>query len=132
MEACVGEDGFNKVMIRRLDYQLKISCKNCIHKHNKGLEIMAGPGRNIETILKWCKELEVLDSSEEMLKHCPDSVKKHHTPIQHFNWPQDHYDVIVGVWFLSYLDPAESLDVLAKIHGSLKENGSLILFEPIL
>ena len=93
---------------------------------------MAGPGRNVESIQRYCKELEVLDSSKQMLKHCPDSVKKHHAAIQNFDWPQDCYDVIVGVWFLSYLSPAESLDVLAKIQGSLKKDGSLILFEPIL
>ena len=67
MEACVGEGGFNKVMLRRLTELLRMARDNQGNMLDKGLEIMAGPGRNINSILKYCKELEVLDSSEEML-----------------------------------------------------------------
>ena len=54
MEACVGEGGFNKVMLSRLTDLIRMSRDLQGNMHDKGLEIMAGPGRNINSILKYC------------------------------------------------------------------------------
>ena len=42
------------------------------------------------------------------------------------------YDCILGVWCLGYLNITEQETVLARMQGSIKPSGYIILMEPVL
>lgn len=51
--------------------------------------------------------------------------------IQDFDWPEERFDTIIGIWCLGYLDYNDRFNTLVGIHKALKEGGHVILFEAV-
>ena len=93
---------------------------------------MAGYGRNLPVLQKKFNNIEMLDGAEDMASGMPQNVTKHVQYIQEFNWPEQKYDCVVGVFCLSYLDEEEIDTVLNKMYLSLNHFGYIVLMEPVL
>ena len=52
--------------------------------------------------------------------------------IEHFSWPLDEYDCIVGVYCLCYLKDDNLKNALAGMQRSVKKTGYIVLMEPVL
>ena len=80
-EACVVNEGFNRTMLRRLEDLLSRSRKYKKERLDRALEVMAGPGRNVELLKRFFVYVELLDASQLCLDECLHDVVKHHTLI---------------------------------------------------
>ena len=52
--------------------------------------------------------------------------------IQNFDWPEEVYECIIGVWCLAYLETKDIMKHLPKIENSLEDAGYCLLIEPVL
>ena len=59
-------------------------------------------------------------------------ITSHATRVQEFAWPTDHYDLVLGVWCLSYLNDSEVYLLLLNIKRGLKDGGMVVFNETIL
>ena len=93
---------------------------------------MAGSGRQYVVLERFFQRVEMLEQSEEMYKHHHPMVKTHKTRVQQFAWPEKYYDCITCVWNFCYLEEKDREDLLCNIDKALKEEGRVIIFEPVL
>ena len=98
---------------------------------------MAGTGRNLPTIAPYCRHLEALEMVSRHTCRYPKKIgqtqlSKHSMKLQDFVWPASSYDLVVGIWCLSYLNTTDAQKLLTDIARSLTTKGSLIVNEAIL
>ena len=60
------------------------------------------------------------------------TIKTYPQRIQDFQWPEEKYECIIGVWSLCYLDYKDRCDLIKNATKALKEGGHILLFEPVL
>ena len=51
--------------------------------------------------------------------------------IQDFDWPEERFDTIIGIWCLGYLNYIDRFNTLVGIQKALKEGGHVILFKAV-
>ena len=71
------------------------------------MELMAGVGRNYNTLKYFFSNIEMIEQSPEMYKKIPTEVTIHKKLIQDFEWPIKEYDCVVGVWCFCYLNESD-------------------------
>ena len=52
--------------------------------------------------------------------------------IQDFDWPEERFDTIIGIWCLGYLNYIDRFNTLVGIQKALKEGGHVIFLKPLL
>jgi hypothetical protein len=62
----------------------------------------------------------MLDCVKKSLDWCPDYVKTIHKRVQDFNFSENRFDCIIGVWSLCYLNTEEREQLINVIYGSLR------------
>ena len=132
MVACTGNKFTHNCTSDWLRDTLTSLCWPTRRRADKVLELMSGIGRNYPVLKKRFREVEMLDGSVEMWKHNKHPVKKLEMQIEHFQWPLDEYDCIVGIYCLCYLKDENLLISLAGMQKSVKGTGYIVLMEPVL
>jgi hypothetical protein len=99
---------------------------------------MAGCGRNLELLLAYFTNIEMIERNKRMAN----AIKSHsfklgavyEQDVKYFKWGQkaQSYDCIFCIWGLGYLKRGENLVMLAGIKRALKSKGSIIFFESVL
>ena len=80
---------------------------NMLFKKDIVLELMAGVGRNYDTLKLFFRHVEMIEQSPYMYKHIHRDVFVHKKLVQDFDYPVKFYDCVVGVWCFCYLNDAE-------------------------
>ena len=88
-------------------------------KYERGIEICAGMGRNMQILTKHCKEVHAIEQVEELADKFHDKVfngvRVHAfvTRLQNFAWKPSSYDLLTGIWCLCYLSHKD-IELLLK------------------
>ena len=96
------------------------------------MELMAGVGRNYNTLKYFFSNIEMIEQSPEMYKKIPTEVTIHKKLVQDFEWPIKEYDCVVGVWCFCYLNESDMQKQTTFIKESLKTGGHFELFETVV
>ena len=119
-------------MKKRLNALLEHSILSKNGRQEHVLELMAGCGRNAALLNKYFKKVSMVEAASKNLPWWPKYVEAFNCKVQDFDFKEDNYDCIVGVWCLSYLNSTDREELLDKIFRSLRHKGYLILFEAVL
>ena len=100
---------------------------------------MAGTGRNLSLLCQFYYNVEAV---EYVKAHCEKmaSVKikgnskivVRNRAVQSIGWHLWHYDLVLGVWCLSYLSTEEAYRLMARVAVALTDTGRALFIEPIL
>jgi phospholipid N-methyltransferase len=113
--------------------------KNCRFKKNGTvLELMAGCGRNMDVLLPYFANYEMLERNNSMttaiknLSNKPNAV--YEQDVRDFRWEQklQCYACIFCIWGLGYLTRADNMHMLDGIKRAIKPNGFIIFFESVI
>ena len=93
---------------------------------------MAGCGRNATLLKQYFHRVSLMDSGKIMVDQWPRNITGHHKKVQDFSFGEQRFDCIIGVWSLCYLNTNDRGQLIDRIFRSLRPQGFLILFEPVL
>lgn len=78
---------------------------------DRAVELMAGTGRNLPTLAPHCRHIDAIEQIPKFTHAYPKSIKSTTiaavvVQVQDFKWTPS-YDLIVGIWCLSYLNEGD-------------------------
>lgn len=102
---------------------------------DKVIELGCGRGVLTEKLSDVCKELIVVEGSENNIKFAKEALKNkknisyHHSLWQNFDYPSDVSDIVFSMG-LEHLDRNEAIITLNKLKSCLQENGRMHIIVP--